>query len=561
MSLRPQYGTLVVDDKRRWSQSMPFSGVMNEYRYDADGISMANGSMPMIPQQSMTPQLPLNGSIASNGHANPPTVHQSGTKERFARENHSEIERRRRNKMTHYINELAEMVPQCAALGRKPDKLTILRMAVSHMKQIREVSCPADPTMAAAAAYKPSFLTDQELKHMILEAANGFLFVLACDSGAVLYCSDSILPVLNLQQEDWLNHSIYDLVHPDDMDKVRDQLCGSESSAGNRILDMKTGTVKKEGRVGPSIHMSCRRGFICRMRLGNIEPLHRLRNRRPLFTHNGQTYVVMHCTGYIKNTPPNGVEAPPTSCLVGVARLQVASMPMVRQENQETDQFTMRLNEEGKITFIDQRVTQLLEFRAEDFTGKYVWQCVNAADEPTVRDAFLQLVGGQQPFQLNCHWKKAQGVVPSSFSAYKFNNPYSEQFEYVVGTVQLLEPTTTNSQTTSRISPNLSNPSETNDPQQLLPPAQSVVGPSGLTGSTQQPTSIYDQQPWSQGQQIPTASFYLPPASVQEISDPWSMNGQQQSLGNLSSSYPPSAPAASWPTVSGAQWEGQFMGQ
>lgn len=121
-------------------------------------------------------------------------------KDRFARENHSEIERRRRNKMTHYINELAEMVPQCAALGRKPDKLTILRMAVQHMNSIHEQSGPPGSTHNNLAISKPSFLTDQELKHLILEAANGFLFVLACDSGRVMYVADSILPVLNLRQ-------------------------------------------------------------------------------------------------------------------------------------------------------------------------------------------------------------------------------------------------------------------------------------------------------------------------------------------------------------------------
>lgn len=142
----------------------------------------------------------LAGTSASSSSGASDTRNSGGgvpeTKERFARENHSEIERRRRNKMTHYINELAEMVPQCAALGRKPDKLTILRMAVSHMKTIREVSSGSvDPS-----SYKPSFLTDQELKHLILEAANGFLFVISCDTGRVLYVADSILPVLNLMQ-------------------------------------------------------------------------------------------------------------------------------------------------------------------------------------------------------------------------------------------------------------------------------------------------------------------------------------------------------------------------
>ncbi|KAI1703101.1 PAS domain-containing protein [Ditylenchus destructor] len=329
-------------------------------------------------------------------------------------------------------------------------------MAVSHMKSIRETSATSsnhDPSLC-----KPSFLTDQELKYLILEAANGFLFVLSCDTGRVLYVADSILPVLNLAKDEWLNHSIYDLIHPDDIEKVRDQLCGSEASL-NRLLDMKHGTVKKDHGGLNRMHMNCRRGFICRMRIGNLDAMPRLRNRRPIFTHNGQHYAVMHCTGYVKNSPPAGVTGPENNanfsngssghnCLVAIGRLQISSMPYGtgldpisgRPAQNSNNQFTMRVAEDGKVTFVDQKAVDLLGSSMDEMLGKLWWKLAQSADEPMLHNAFNQLLVGDQPMKMSCRLKSQRTTnhVNCNIDAYKFLNPYSEQLEYIVASIEVL---------------------------------------------------------------------------------------------------------------------------
>ncbi|XP_036931316.1 aryl hydrocarbon receptor nuclear translocator-like isoform X6 [Acanthopagrus latus] len=375
-------------------------------------------------------------------------------KEKLARENHSEIERRRRNKMTAYITELSDMVPTCSALARKPDKLTILRMAVSHMKSLR-----GSGNTNADGSYKPSFLTDQELKHLILEAADGFLFVVSCETGRIVYVSDSLTPVLNQPQSEWLGSSLYDQLHPDDTEKLREQLSTAESNSTGRMLDLKTGTVKKEGQQSSArMSMGARRSFICRMRCGScaVEPLSmnrlnflRNRNRNGLGTakEGEPQYVVVHCTGYIKSWPPAGVsltddEADNTQgsryCLVAIGRLQVTCCPGDTDINSISVpvEFISRHNCQGMFTFIDHRCTAAVGYQPQDLLGKNILEFAHPEDQGLLRDSFQQVVKlkGQVLSVMFRFRTKSREWIWMRTSSFTFQNPFSEEIEYIICT-------------------------------------------------------------------------------------------------------------------------------
>uniref|UniRef100_A0A8D2MR94 Aryl hydrocarbon receptor nuclear translocator n=1 Tax=Zonotrichia albicollis TaxID=44394 RepID=A0A8D2MR94_ZONAL len=308
---------------------------------------------------------------------------------KFLRENHSEIERRRRNKMTAYITELSDMVPTCSALARKPDKLTILRMA---------------------------------------------------------------------PQSEWFGSTLYEQVHPDDVGKLREQLSTSENALTGRILDLKTGTVKKEGQQSMRMCMGSRRSFICRMRCGNssVDPVavnrlsfmrNRCRNGLGAAKDGEPHYVVVHCTGYIKAWPPAGVSLPDDDpdagqgskfCLVAIGRLQVTSSPNCTDMSNvcQPTEFISRHNTEGIFTFIDHRCVATVGYQPQELLGKDIVDFCHPEDQQLLRDSFQQVVKlkGQVLSVMFRFRSKSREWLWMRTSSFTFQNPYSDEIEYIICT-------------------------------------------------------------------------------------------------------------------------------
>ncbi|CAF0894665.1 unnamed protein product [Didymodactylos carnosus] len=460
--------------------------------YDEDDDDLLDNNccldMPALTRRSTTITGGTSGSMSGIGGGG------EEDKEKQARENHCEIERRRRVKMATYFAELCDMVPSCSNLARKPDKLTILRMAAQFMKSLRTGSAnPVHPQHHLNNGqqhdlHKPSFLNDQELKYLMIESCDAFLFALHCDNARIIYVSDAIQHILSYTCQEWYTRLFYDFIHPDDIEKVREQLnlqqqndtTNGNSNGGGRVLDLKTGTVKKDGHSTGARLVSCKRSFICRLRLSGSNSLDphqtsyinpcvlRRRHRSSLGpSQDGHLYEVVHVSGYIRNlnNENNPVSSSSTSsgnsgfpAFVAIARLQNSCSPNTNDLNSTNNsnlysEFTCRCHREtAEILFIDQRCQQIIGYKPHELLHKCIFELIHPDDRTKIQDLFKRAIAlknvptptSAATSTISCRFQLSAAVNivdPSNSdfillkcSTYAFCNPCTDEIEFVIFT-------------------------------------------------------------------------------------------------------------------------------
>ncbi|XP_044279076.1 aryl hydrocarbon receptor nuclear translocator-like protein 2 isoform X3 [Varanus komodoensis] len=357
-------------------------------------------------------------------------------------EAHSQTEKRRRDKMNNLIEELSAMIPQCNPVARKLDKLTVLRMAVQHLKSLKGSS-----SSYSEVRYKPSFLQDDELQHLILKAADGFLFVVGCDRGKILFVSESVSKILNYDPASLIGQSLFDYLHPKDVAKVKEQLSSSDASPREKLIDTKTGLqVHMDFQAGSSrLHSGARRSFFCRIKYTRNTVKEEKESLPNSKKKDHKKYCTVHCTGYLKSWPPNevGVEEENDAekdnsnfnCLVAIGRLHPYTVPQKSSEIKvKPTEFVTRFAMDGKFVFVDQRATAILGYLPQELLGTSCYEYFHQDDHSHLTEKHKAVLQSKEKVFTNSYKFKAKdgSFVTLKSQWFSFINPWTKELEYIV---------------------------------------------------------------------------------------------------------------------------------
>ncbi|XP_045868207.1 aryl hydrocarbon receptor nuclear translocator-like protein 2 isoform X5 [Meles meles] len=328
-----------------------------------------------------------------------------------SQEAHSQTEKRRRDKMNNLIEELSAMIPQCNPMARKLDKLTVLRMAVQHLKSLKGMT-----NSYAGGNYRPSFIQDNELRHLILKAS-------------------------------LTGQSLFDYLHPKDVAKVKEQLSSSDLSPREKLIDAKTGLQLHSNFHSGRMHVysGSRRSFFCRIKSCKISVKEEHECLSTSKKKDHRKFCTIHCTGYLRSWPPNIVgmeeerdkkkDSSNFTCLVAIGRLHPYIVPQNSGEIKvKPTEFITRFAMNGKFVYVDQRATAILGYLPQELLGTSCYEYFHQDDHSNLTDKHKAVLQSKEKIFTDLYKfrKKDGSFVTLKSQWFSFTNPWTKELEYIV---------------------------------------------------------------------------------------------------------------------------------
>ncbi|XP_031626627.1 protein trachealess isoform X1 [Contarinia nasturtii] len=340
---------------------------------------------------------------------NPPSVNARILEIR--KEKSRDAARSRRGKENFEFYELAKMLPLPAAITSQLDKASIIRLTISYLK-LRDFSSHGDPQwgreinnkLKSASRRTHAGLTmdlfEQHQGTHILQSLDGFALALASD-GRFLYISETVSIYLGLSQVEMTGSSIFDYVHHQDHAEIAEQL--GLGLASNQNMASPSSGISEDGganqgtnnpdvssvmSVSSNTYKGYERAFCVRMKST-------LTKRGCHFKSSGYRVVLMLCRLRPQYTYSHTRKSQPP--LLGMVALAIAlPPPSVHEIRLETDMFVTRINFNFTIAHCEPKVTELLDYTAEELTGRNLYNLCHAEDADKLKKSHLDLINKGQ---------------------------------------------------------------------------------------------------------------------------------------------------------------------
>ncbi|KAI5734594.1 hypothetical protein M8J77_008538 [Diaphorina citri] len=274
------------------------------------------------------------------------TMDDTDDKDDSKRKSRNLSEKKRRDQFNMLINELCTMV---STNNRKMDKSTVLKSTIAFLKNYNEIENQSR-VHEIQEDWKPSFLSNEEFTHLILEALDGFIMVFS-SSGRILYVSESITSLLRHLPSDLMNSTIYDLVYEED-----------HSNLYNTLLNPTT-TVSSDNEKENQIT------FVCHCKRGAMN------------SEEEVTYELVQFVGYFRadmdslkvdnssRSSTFGSDSDTRLVFICIGRLQTPQLIREMSVIESKCEFTSRHSLEWKFLFLDHRAPPIIGYLPFEVLG------------------------------------------------------------------------------------------------------------------------------------------------------------------------------------------------